>query len=61
MFIVQGHPEFSKAYNKAVFESRADRISAEKIERAIKSFQTDPSRSLLSAFLSEFILKDGDQ
>jgi GMP synthase-like glutamine amidotransferase len=53
---IQGHPEFSKEYNRAIFESRADRIDADKIEKASISLEDEPSRPLLTSYLQNFIL-----
>ena len=52
---IQGHPEFSKEYNRAIFESRADRIDSAKIEKAIKSLELEPSKPLLTSYLQNFI------
>jgi GMP synthase-like glutamine amidotransferase len=52
---IQGHPEFSKEYNRAIFESRADRIDSDKIEKAIKSLELEPSKPLLTSYLQNFI------
>lgn len=52
---IQGHPEFTKAYNQAVFESRPDKISQEKVREAIDSFTNNPDTDFLSHLLTEFI------
>ena len=52
---IQGHPDFSKAYNKAVYESRADRIGPDKIEKANKSLEEEPSVPLLRRYIYNFI------
>ena len=52
---IQGHPEFSKEYNRAVFESRIEKIGQEKIDRAILTFTAEPDRDLLRGFLSRFL------
>ena len=56
---IQGHPEFSREFNRAVFESRADRIGSEKIAKAISSLKMEPSKALLSSYLENFILDKG--
>ncbi|WP_297693640.1 hypothetical protein [uncultured Eudoraea sp.] len=53
---IQGHPDFSKEYNKAIFESRADRIDSDKIEKANKSLGEEPSLILLRSYMHNFIL-----
>ena len=53
---IQGHPEFSREYNRAIFESRADRINADKIEKAFRSLEFEPSNLLLANYLERFIL-----
>ncbi len=52
---IQGHPEFTKAYNQAVFERRPERISTEKMEAAKQSFASSPDTAFLSHLLTEFI------
>ena len=53
---IQGHPDFSKEYNKAIYESRSDRIDADKIEKANKSLGEEPSIPLLRSYIYNFIL-----
>lgn len=53
---IQGHPDFSKEYNKAIYESRADRIDADKIEKANKSLEEEPSIPLLRSYMHNFIV-----
>ena len=52
---IQGHPDFSKEFNRAVFESRVDRIGSEKIEIARNTLNDEPSKALLIAYLQNFI------
>ncbi len=52
---IQGHPEFTKEYNKAIFESRIGKIGWEKIDKAIKSFEKDPDTALLQQYLMGFL------
>ena len=52
---IQGHPEFSKEYNQAVFESRKKLIGIEKIEKAIQSFKNEPDTALLREYLMNFL------
>ena len=59
-FAVQGHPEFSKEYDRDVFLSRKERMGEEKIEQALESFQLDPDvkwlREIMMNFLGEKML-----
>lgn len=52
---IQGHPEFTTKYNQAVFESRPDKISQEKMEMAKSSFAKRPSTIYLSQLMMEFV------
>lgn len=52
---IQGHPEFSPAYNRAVFESRSDRIDALKIKNAVSSLSTQPDQSWLRKIMMNFL------
>ena len=54
---IQGHPEFTKEYNRALFESRTEKIGQDKIDIAIQSFENEPDTSLLQGYLTAF-LKD---
>ena len=54
---IQGHPDFAKEYNRAIFESRAARIGPEKIEKANKSLEEEPSVPLLRRYMHNFILE----
>lgn len=51
---IQGHPEFTKAYNKAVFESRRSKMGEEKLAEAIESLAGEPDRELLSGWITRF-------
>jgi len=52
---IQGHPEFTKEYNRAVFESRTEKIGQEKIDRAIQSFVKEPDTALLREYFMRFL------
>lgn len=52
---IQGHPEFSKAYNQAVFSSRPDQIAEEKIAGAIRSFENEVDTQWLRNVITEFL------
>jgi len=55
---IQGHPEFTKEYNKAVFESRLGKIGQDKIDQAIASFANEPDSRLLQRHLTAFLSRD---
>ena len=55
---IQGHPEFTKEYNKAVFESRSEEIGMHKIEKAIHSFVKEPDTTLLQRYLIGFLHRE---
>ena len=52
---IQGHPEFSIAYNQAVFESRIKKIGKEKVENAIASFKDETDNDLLAGYINNFL------
>lgn len=52
---IQGHPEFTKAYNRAVFESRRSKMGEEKLAEAIESLAGEPDRELLSGWITRFL------
>ncbi len=54
---LQGHPEFTKEYNRAVFESRVEKIGQNKIDQAIASFVHDPDFKLMQQYLSNFLIQ----
>lgn len=53
---IQGHPEFSKEYNEAVFRTRPDQIVEEKISAAIQSFQKEPDTEWLRNLIMQFLM-----
>ncbi len=55
---IQGHPEFTKEYNRDVFESRIEKIGIEKIEVARASLHNDPDTSLLKSYMMSFMKRD---
>lgn len=57
MLGIQGHPEFSKAYDQALYSSRRDRIPADVIEAADRSLDKEPDNELLRSWMLNF-LKD---
>ncbi len=52
---IQGHPEFTKEYNRVVFESRLERIGQEKVDAAIASFVNTPDTIALQSYLHRFL------
>lgn len=54
-FCVQGHPEFSKAYDQAVFTHRSERIGHERISLALESFSLEPDRTWLREVIMAFL------
>ncbi len=54
---IQGHPEFTKEYNQAVFESRPDVITNSKMESAYASFKEQPDNQLLIGYIENFLRK----
>lgn len=52
---IQGHPEFTKEYNKAVFESRVEKIGSEKVAKAIASLNVNINRELVQSFIISFL------
>ncbi len=56
---IQGHPEFTKDYNRDVFMSRKEKMGSEKIKRAIDSFSHEIDTPLISGYILNF-LKDNN-
>jgi GMP synthase-like glutamine amidotransferase len=52
---IQGHPEFSREYDRDVFESRVERIGKEKVERAITSLGIAPDREVFRRWILGFL------
>lgn len=55
---IQGHPEFTKEYNKAVFESRIGKIGQDKVDQANASFVNEVDTRLMQRYLTKFLLSD---
>lgn len=53
---IQGHPEFSKAYNRDVFVSRAEKIGKVKVDKALLSLDQEVSREQISGWLRSFLI-----
>lgn len=52
---IQGHPEFTKDYNKEVFLSRKERIGPERVEEALTSLEKEISTELLAGWIKNFL------
>jgi GMP synthase-like glutamine amidotransferase len=52
---IQGHPEFSREYDREVFESRVERIGKEKVEKAVESLGIEPDREVLKGWILGFL------
>lgn len=55
MISVQGHPEFSIAYNRILMESRVARIGAEKVANGIASLEKRIDIDLFRAWVTDFL------
>jgi GMP synthase-like glutamine amidotransferase len=55
MLGIQGHPEFSKSYDKALMIDRRDRIGDEKVDRALLSLTSNVNTDLLRSWVYAFI------
>jgi GMP synthase-like glutamine amidotransferase len=51
---IQGHPEFSREYDREVFESRVERIGKEKVGKAVESLEVEPDREVLRGWILGF-------
>ena len=52
---MQGHPEFSKEYNRALIEKRVDRIGEKVVNMAIQSLKKEVDSNTVTAWMIEFI------
>lgn len=55
MLGIQGHPEFSKEYDRALFEDRVECIGQEKVDLALESLGQDVNQDLLVEWIEGFI------
>jgi len=55
MISVQGHPEFSIAYNRTLMESRVERIGATKVANGIASLEKRIDVDLFRAWVTRFL------
>jgi GMP synthase-like glutamine amidotransferase len=51
---IQGHPEYSKEYDRALFSSRSDRIPADKIAEGHERLLADPDTADLARWIVRF-------
>ena len=52
---MQGHPEFSKEYNRALIEKRVDRIGEKVVDIAIQSLKKEVDSNTVTAWMIDFI------
>lgn len=52
---IQGHPEFTPAYNRAVFENRLKKVDEEKVQTAIASLSRQSDSALLKVWVKNFL------
>ncbi len=52
---IQGHPEFTPEYDRALIEARLSRIGEEKAKQAIKSFGQKPDNQKLAGYIRHFL------
>ena len=52
---IQGHPEFSKIYNQALYTSRIDRIGQEKVMAADESLKIKVDQELFETWIMQFL------
>jgi GMP synthase-like glutamine amidotransferase len=55
MLSIQAHPEFSKEYDKALMQSRVERIGAEKVEAGIASLAIPLDTVLFQKWVKRFL------
>ncbi len=57
MLTFQGHPEFSKKYNEALFTKRIERIGDKTVEKAKATIKEEIDSDTVGAWMVEFIRK----
>ena len=55
MLGIEGHPEFPAAYEKALLETRRDRIGAEAVDKALASLSTPTDHEIAGRWIANFI------
>lgn len=56
MLGIQAHPEFTPSYDRALMESRVERIGAEKVQRGLDSLQTPLDANLIGEWVKQLLL-----
>lgn len=57
MMSIQAHPEFSKAYDQTLMESRVERIGAETVARGIESLKMEINVPVFRQWVDSFLKK----
>ena len=52
---IQGHPEYTKAYDQVLLQMRADRIGEETVQAGLESFQLEVHQSVIRQWILRFI------
>jgi GMP synthase-like glutamine amidotransferase len=55
MLGIQAHPEFSKAYNRALMEVRVDRMGKDTVDKGIRSLELTVDQRVIAAWIMEFL------
>ena len=55
MMSIQGHPEFNKAYDKTLMESRVERMGVEKVANGVASLSKPIDIDLFRAWVARFL------
>jgi GMP synthase-like glutamine amidotransferase len=59
MLGLQAHPEYSKAYDRALMQARVDRMGAATVEVGLASLQQPVDREAIAAWISRFLTEGG--
>jgi GMP synthase-like glutamine amidotransferase len=52
---IQGHPDFTPAYNRAVFESRLKNLPFKILDKAVNSLNSSPDNEKIAGYIHQFI------
>ena len=55
MMSIQGHPEFTKAYDQTLMEIRVERMGAETVKKGIESLKMEVDMSLFRSWVAGFL------
>ena len=58
MLSFQGHPEFSKVYNKTLMEARVERMGKEVVEKGMASLEKSVDMDLFRSWIHEFLTSE---